>query len=481
MKKKILLVYPGEKESECATFPLSLLYIGSSIKKAGYDIELLDMRVDDRKIDFSQISCVGISSMTGSQIKQGLKFAQNVRAANRYLPIIWGGVHPTIMPEQTAKDEMIDFVVRNEGEETFVELVRCLANNSTLEKVKGISFKSDGAIINSEDRDFINLDNLDIEIPYNLLRLEKYQHVKNGSFSIQTSRGCPHRCGYCYNRSFNKSKYRAKSPQRVLDEMEYIVKRFKPKHIQAIEDNFFVNKNRVKEICTGIINRKLNVRWTATCRIDYILKFDDDYIKLLETSGCHRLAIGAESGSNKILSMISKDLSKEQILEGFKKLSNSTISLDVTFMCGFPGESYADTKETFKLIDQIRRYNKKAYITAIYVFTPYPGTTLYDKVVKEYGFIPPVTLRDWSEYKTNLYPKSPWLSSKQKNFYATLSILTRFPFYGKDYEIPPHIKHKKIFRILSFFARKRWQLKFFKFSIEWYIVKYYLEHTRGYV
>jgi radical SAM superfamily enzyme YgiQ (UPF0313 family) len=206
-------------------------------------------------------------------------------------------------------------------------------------------------------------------------------------------------------------------------------------------------------------------------------------VSLLKKSGCQRLSTGAESGSDKVLKMISKDITNEEIIRGIAAFSNTGIKLDVTFMCGFPGESMSDTRQTFKTIDSIRRINKNAFVTAVYVFTPYPGTTLYKEAIEKHGFKAPGSLAEWAGYKINLYPQSPWLNRRQKNFYANLSIMTRFPFCGsdKDYAIPFHIKQKKLYRILSFLAVLRWKMKFFFFPAEWRLVRVYLEKTRGYV
>ncbi len=151
--------------------------------------------------------------MSGLQIKYALEFARYVRCKIRSSPLVWGGVHPTLLPEQTASNDFVDIVVRGEGELIIKDLANALSSNEPLDAVAGITYNFNGLIKNNPDGKIIDLDDEPIALPYDLLQMDKYPSLKSGRFHIQTSRGCPHRCGFCYNTNFNKNRWRGKSCQ----------------------------------------------------------------------------------------------------------------------------------------------------------------------------------------------------------------------------------------------------------------------------
>jgi anaerobic magnesium-protoporphyrin IX monomethyl ester cyclase len=159
---------------------------------------------------------VGISRMSGLQIKYALEFARYVRMQNPSCPLVWGGVHPTLLPEQTTKNDFVDIVVRGEGELIIKDLANALTLNRPIENVAGITYETNGVIKSNSDGKIIDLDAIPITLPYELLQMDRYPSFKSGRFHIQTSRGCPHRCGFCYNSIFNKNRWRGKSAKRVL-------------------------------------------------------------------------------------------------------------------------------------------------------------------------------------------------------------------------------------------------------------------------
>ena len=254
-----MLVFPGKFKSPDPQVPLALLHIAASLKQDGFSVRILDMRLEDyRQVQVGNPVFVGISCMSGLQIKYALEFARYVRTQNPACPLVWGGVHPTLLPEQTACNDFVDIVVRGEGELIVKDLAVALALNHPLDDVLGITYAVNGAIKNNPDGDVIDLNAIPIALPYELLQMDKYPSFRSGRFHIQTSRGCPHRCGFCYNSIFNKNLWRGKSAKRVLDEIEYILKKYPHiKIIDPIDDNVFVDELRVKQICQGLITEKI--------------------------------------------------------------------------------------------------------------------------------------------------------------------------------------------------------------------------------
>ena len=177
-QKDILLVFPGKYRAPDPQVPLALLHIASPLQREGYQVRILDMRLEDyRNKAIGNPVFVGITCMSGQQIHYGLEFARKVRAESPSCPIVWGGVHPTLLPEQTAASKSVDVVVRGEGELVVPELANKLAAGETLDDVRGLTFKSEGSIKSTADADLIDLDDIPVELPYDLLKLEKYTYT----------------------------------------------------------------------------------------------------------------------------------------------------------------------------------------------------------------------------------------------------------------------------------------------------------------
>lgn len=484
MSNKILLIYPGKYGTFKPELPLSLLYLSSILKGNGYQCQILDMRLEHFKdCDLKNTLCVGITSMTGLMIKYGLEFAKFVREINSKIPIVWGGVHPSLVPEETVTSSCVDVVVRGEGEETFLELVQAIENNTALHNIKGITFKKNGRIISTPDRDFIDLDAIPIELSYDLIKLERYDL---SLFPIHTSRGCPHSCSFCYNLAYNKRIFRCKNPERVLDEVDWVLKKFSVKTISFFcEDNFFVDRNRIAKICEGILKRGLNFKWGAFCHFDYAAKYDDAFFQLIEKSGCSCLSFGGESGSQVILdSIFHKGIKIEQILETTKKMARTKITQIISFICGIPTESYNDFLKTCALIDQILQINPKTVINGIFLYTPYPGTSLIKTLKENYHFLAPQTLEQWQEYRIYRDVGGNWLDKSYKRIFRGISIMTRFPFYKNNPQVPERFSkfgYRQLYQFLSCMSQLRWKHRFFKFPIEWLLLEKAMEKWRGYV
>jgi anaerobic magnesium-protoporphyrin IX monomethyl ester cyclase len=321
-RKDVLLVFPGKFKAPDPQIPLSLLYLAASLQEEGFTVRIFDMRLEDyRHFEIGNPIFVGLSCMSGLQIKYALEFARYARMQAPSSSLVWGGIHPTLLPEQTATNDYVDIVVRGEGELIIKDLANALASYQPLDSVAGITYNLNGVIKNNIDGKIIDLDSEPIALPYDLLQMDRYPSVRSGRFHIQTSRGCPHRCGFCYNSYFNKNKWRAKSAKRVLDEIEYILAKFpNVKIIDPIDDNVFVDKDRVEEICRGILERKLGIQWRANCRFDYLSTYDKDFLELLEKAGCVELDFGGESGSDRLQTLICKDVTANQMLQSVANL-----------------------------------------------------------------------------------------------------------------------------------------------------------------
>jgi anaerobic magnesium-protoporphyrin IX monomethyl ester cyclase len=478
----ILLVFPGKYHAPNAQVPLALLHLASPLLHEGFKVKLLDMRIEDfGNFKIGNPLFVGISSIHDSQIPYGIEFAKKLRAESPSSPIVWGGVHSSLMPEETLESQHVDVVVRGEGESTIVNLAHKLEADEPLDEVAGLSFKSKDKIKTTPDVPFIDLNTIPIDLPYNLLRLSEYPPFKAGRFHILTSRGCPHGCSYCYNSVFNKRRWRAKSANRVVEEIEYILRRFPNiKIIDPVDDNFFVDRKRVEDICTGLLEREIRVKWRADCRFDYLSTYNKELVELIQRAGCVELDFGGESGSKRLQLLVGKDVTSDQMLKSVTNLRKWAPSIEpyVSWMSGFPTETEEDLKMTFDLMDKMTEANPKTQHFGVFTYTPLSHNAMTDMLGS--NFRPPQSLEDWG--KVDVFHYSPsWHSEEYVRKLHTVAAVTKYMFYPKMRVKEWGLGYRLPFEILNRVARFRWKHRFFKYPFELKIADAFTKRSRGYL
>ncbi|MFV1950860.1 MAG: radical SAM protein [Nitrospinota bacterium] len=426
----VLLIQPtdGFYGKSQMFLPMGLLCISSFLDQEGYKIKIIDMRADEEwektllnKLKTSPPICVGITVKTGIQILDGLKASKLIKKYNKDIPVVWGGVHPSFLPEQTIINENIDFVVQGEGEYTFYELVKALQDKKrNFCDIKGLWYKEDSKPKAAPARELADLDKL-VTLPYNLVDINTYAEgtkyqFEGGMFTLQSSRGCPFRCTYCYNNNFNRAKWRAMSPEKVLEQVKLAVNKYNIKGIGFVDDNFFASIKRANQILELIEKAGLGVRlWFQGARVDSLHSMSESQLQRLEKLGVEYLQIGVESGSQKVLDFIKKNMRVEQVIEFNKKLAkNTNIKPIYNFMIGFPTETEKDISLTTDLFVRLLEDNPKAILRYISYLSFYPGTEIYDLALKM-GLEPPSTLEEWGNHCFfDLNRSYPWLSEKMK-------------------------------------------------------------------
>ncbi|MCK5282772.1 MAG: B12-binding domain-containing radical SAM protein [Nanoarchaeota archaeon] len=483
--KKVLLVFTGPK-MDLPRFPMSLLAIASYIRKKGFKPEVLDLRIENtEKINPDDYLAIGISSMSGAPLKEALRFCKFIRNKNPKIPLIWGGVHVSFFPYQSIKNKYVDIIVKSEGEETFRELLEKIYKGKKFDDIKGTVVLKNNKPIFNPDREFIDLDNLDIPA-YDLIDISKYSESLE-YFSYESSRGCPHRCKFCYGLNFHKKRWRAKSPEKVIKDLKEIVKLYKPKKIDFVEDNFFVDNKRVRKIAQGIIKNRLSFKWMSFCRADYLSRFDNDFMALLKESKCELLSIGVESGSPSMLKKITKDITPEQVIIATKKCIKHNIMPVMSFIIGIPKETKNEMYETLDFYDRLYRISNRLEINGLFVYGPYPGTPVYDDAVKA-GYRPANTIEEWASWKYTDTNNTPWLTKSYKKKLETISIISRFRFFTHRLSLySKQFKKRKLksgtnmllyeifVPIMKIDANLRWSLRFFSFAPEWDLYQSFIE------
>jgi anaerobic magnesium-protoporphyrin IX monomethyl ester cyclase len=454
--------------------PLGLLTIATPLDLAGYDVKIIDQRIDEGWRDslVSEINkgpiCVGITSMTGPQINFGLEASRLVRQHGS-IPVVWGGIHPTLLPEQTLENENIDIVVQGEGEETFFELVQALEKSRSLSEVKGIWYKENGKIINTEPRPLVDL-NKQPPVSYHLVDVEKYLVgvFGTGHLGLETSRGCPFRCTYCYNTKVYKSTWRGLTVDETIRRIKILVNDYGIKGVLFSDDNFFGNKERglsllkrIKEENLGILCSKIDAH------ISVLSKLTDSELRLLRESGCRMLMIGVESGSPRILKMLRKELRISDIVRFNKRLLGFDIMPLYFFMMGFPTETFEELSQTISLYLRLTREENQG-VSHMNIYTPFPGTELFDISVKN-GLKVPEKLEDWVPFNYRTVNRNtPWLSKRMKKIIRMLHFATMLA--EKNTFVSPYKKTHPLAILLAKMyhpiAKKRVENLYYQFPIE---------------
>ncbi len=477
-KKRIVLLFPRTGlEALMPQTPLSLLTLCPYLEEAGYEPVVIDTRVEP---DYEQkmrdlipdALFVGITSMTGHQVRFALNLSALVRNIAPKTKIVWGGIHASMLPAQTMADPRVDIVAEREGEQTIVELANCLSAGGDLGTVPGIYYRKDGKVAFTGRRPLMNLKELRVP-SWHLIDVSRYSEI-----GVQTGRGCPWGCTFCYNHNFNDRRWRYKDADTVVAELRLLEEKHRVDHVTFYDDNFFTSPRRVRQLCEKMVAERLNIRWSTTCRADDMTKFSEDFIRLLKASGLHILFVGSESGSERILAKVEKGITVDDIRGMARITRQHDLRVHTSFMMGFPGETDEDRNKTFTMMDNLKRINPNIYITQICIYTPFPGTPLYAEAVAS-GFAEPATLEEWGTltyFECNL----PWLKKKERAALENLSFITRFVFWYREIK-ERYIKfyHYPLYLFLRVAALVRWHLRWFTPAPEWAAFRFFVQRVRG--
>jgi len=364
--------------------PLGLAYLTAYLKQKGQDVELIDMQglmMDSseliKRIEKAKPDLVGVTAMT-TTFPVALKVARLVRELLPESKTLLGGVHPTLDPEGVLKHSEVDFVIRGEGEEALYGLVNALKGEGTFEEVNGLCYR-DGERAIIKEKAIIE-DSNSIPMPdYDAFPVEQY--IKHNQFlrgirgiSMLISRGCPFGCTFCAVHQTMGRKWRAKSPELLVNEVITLRDRYNLEGIWFKDSIFNMNPVWIKKFCNLMIEKNVGISWQANTRIDLV---DEEQLKLMKKAGLTQLDFGIESGSNRTLSKLKKNITVDQIKEKIKFV-RKYVKVFGFFMIGIPGEEEKDVLETFELAKEL---NLDTSSWSIY--SPLPGSTLYDELVEE--------------------------------------------------------------------------------------------------
>lgn len=482
MKKDlVVLFFPRtEPNNVYKNLPSSLVKVGSQVKANGWRVKIIDSRFEEdyRRIMedcLKEAVCFGVSSMTGYPIYHSIRASKFAKEIDKNIPVIWGGWHSSILPDETLKNDFIDIVVRGQGEAAMAEVLEVLSKGLPPEGIKGVSFKDkEGNIVHNPERPFQDVNEFS-PIDFDLLDIKRYLHPTHlGQRTIfwNTSQGCPYNCGFCCTAGVYKRHWSSFKADRILNDVEVLVRKFGVDGILFSEDNFFTDENRVKAICEGLISRGLKIRWSTDARIDKIIKFPDEYFLLLKKSGCVKLYLGAESGDQDVLDLIDKRIKVEDTLRVADLLDRHKIIAEFFLIVGFPLNPERDLKKTMEMMRRIKERYPNHQATP-FLYTPYPGTRLFDIAVEK-GLSIPRRLEEWVNW-TQLAPTVSWIDRRYADKVDRL-IKFYFPFAYPSESLILLMKNKWfgfLYGLMHKIARFRVRNNFFFFPFEWVMAKYF--------
>ncbi|MFQ5963085.1 MAG: B12-binding domain-containing radical SAM protein [Candidatus Scalinduaceae bacterium] len=438
--KKVLLIIPNDHDTyqtkvRVAMYsvpPVNMATISTPLIKAGHHVEILNLNLMKNNLNTvrDRVSnllpdYVGVTFKTPC-FYDAVEIGKIVKENNPGTILICGGPHTSSFPEDTLLDSPFDIAVVGEGDFTLEEIV----SGKPCEEIKGICFKDeDGRIIMNERRKQIkDLDNLPLP-SWHLYNLRDYKSPrvvckKNPVGIMETSRGCVYSCIYC-NKSVFGNNFRVKSPERVVDEMEFMLQSgFR--EIWIADDMFSTNINRAKSICDLIIKRELKFPWALFngIRVDFV---DEELCYKMKKSGCYYVSVGVESGNQKVLDSTDKRITLEQVREAFRHLRKAHIMIQAYFMFGLPQDTEASMQDTIDFAKELLPDIPKAAITV-----PLPATPLYEGLHRKGR----IKTNDWRAYNQQttkelfVHPNLSWeiICEYNRRFYKELYLNPKYIF-----------------------------------------------------
>lgn len=409
---RILLIYPPTSalrgESVGAVPPLGLAYLASVVEKQGHTVKILDALLEgydqrtlekgghsetvglswreiERRLSNFQPDIVGVTSMFWYMNQSLHKVAELAKNYDKNVPVVVGGAHPSLFARNILADINIDFVVIGEGEITFAELAHNLKEGKGYYDVKGIAYRKNGNVILNPPRDTIrNLDDLPFPARH-LLSLTGYcsKHVIHGHTrpktraytSMITSRGCPFQCTFCTVPLIWGRKWRARSPDMIVAEIQHLTDTHGIREVHFEDDNISLDATRMRRICELLLEKGVNVNWTTPNGIA-ARTLDERLVSLMARSGCYRLNIGVESADPAVLRQIRKPVDLRQVTNVIHWCRKYGIETCGFFMIGFPSDSVETIGKTlsFAVASELDYANFN-------ILVPFPGTEIHAELV----------------------------------------------------------------------------------------------------
>lgn len=432
----IVLLHPRSTKPKNRRFPLAALSLAAVLEgKEEYAIVDGNANAEpyaalDNLARRGNLTMLAVSVMPGPQMVAAIPLCRKFRQEHPKVPIVWGGYFPSLYPDAALNAPYVDFVVRGQGEETFLELVETLKTNRRFVTVKGLSFKDDfGLHVHNAERPLRSPNDFPW-LPYDSLPdAEKYvlpTFLGKRTVVHQASIGCPFRCTFCGVVPIYQGRQRTEAPERTAAVLAHLKQKYGIDSVQFYDNNFFLNESHTVKLAQAL--EPLNLKWWCEGRIDAVLRYSDATMRLLKQAGAAMIFFGAESGSDWVLEEMNKKVSSSQTLYLAERIRKFAIIPEFSFVVGNPKDPKRDTYETIRFIRRIKRVNPDAeIILQHYIPTPHPDG-MYGNVEAKIEF--PRTPEGWASeqwfrFATRQDPNVAWLPRSLKRRIDNFEIVIR--------------------------------------------------------
>ena len=437
MEKFTIIFYNPKQyitgKDQFKAMPFSLLALASVLDVDIFNVVIIDgfftQNPKQELEKYKNVIAIGVTTITGEVILDALNFSSLAREIHPETPIVWGGSHPSVCPYETINDPLVDYVVKGQGEIPFKNLVQCFIEGKSPDNIHGLVFKKNGQIINNPIEMPKNVNDFP-PFPYHLLDIEKYVDsypvIGKRTLVYITSQGCPFGCTFCADVVLYKNKWSGLSALRMFNDISMFKEKYNVDSIMFYDNNFFINMQRVVELCKILIDNNINIKWCADIRVDQFNKISDEDMELMVMSGCISFLVGAESGNEQVLDIVKKRIKPKDIIEMAVRSKKYNFKVVYSFMTGFPDIYKEELKDTISLIMTLRDIDEESRIL-LCMYAPYPNAELTKKY--DYLLTFPTDLKEWATFNvTNNNKIATWIGSKHKkllnsiiNFYLPLA------------------------------------------------------------
>lgn len=356
--------------------PLGLAYLAAALRKDGHDVSILDafaLQLDwqafEQQVAEAKAELIGVTGMT-PVVDNSLRALKIARPHCMFL--VFGGAHVSAFKQKVFEQvPNLDFAMYGECEKAFPEAVKALENGRDPSDIPGVITRDK---VNDPQPLVENLDTLPFPAR-DLLPNERYRYAlsRRGRVTTMfTSRGCPYGCAFCDKSTFT-SKWRARSAENILAEVEEIVGKYGVRSIIIYDDLFTVDKKRVKEFCEGLIKRNLKIDWKCEGRVNIV---DEGMLSLMKRAGCSMIAYGVETANQHGLDYLNKGTNPDMVRKAFAAMRGAGIRTMGYFILGIPVETYEDAQRTIDFAIAL-----KADYAQFSVLSPFPNTKMYDDAI----------------------------------------------------------------------------------------------------
>ena len=360
--------------------PIGSGYLLAVAHENGIDMRFVDEQIIDDPLSLinshtktmSKPYIFGFSVVTAAY-KSAIELSRTLKERYPESFIVFGGIHSTAVPDEVLAYGHIDVVIRGEAEKTLIDFYRCVKDGKTFAHLDALSYRQNGKIIHNRPGQIISDLNALPTFPYHLFDNKKY----NLSF-VFSSRGCPYGCIFCSNRIITGKKYRYRSPESTVEELELLFRDYGIRHGFFVDDNFIVDHKRAFKVIELIKNSNIYGKMTFSFqgRAD---DFDHRLFKELYNTGFRSIDFGIETASERIMKIINKGETVAECVNAIKSAKEIGFHVTSSFIYALPSETHQDRMDAIQLskkldIDIVKFNNA----------TPFPGTELYE-IAKEEG------------------------------------------------------------------------------------------------